>query len=260
MRALCAPLAVIMLTAMIGVHLPYGFSSVKLRAVTVHGAEFGPTGYELNLLYLAALLVLAVAPIELLSVDGWLDKRKTRLHASERHPSMRPTYRIVPATEQDLPFLPVIELAAAKLLIGHAPESALSETTSIRHFRQALAGGRLWVAVTGHIPVGFVHVELLPSGAPHLEEIDVHPSHGRQGLGRQLVATACDWVARQGHAAITLTTFRDVPFNMSFYARCGFHEVPGAELTPELAAIVKSEAERGLEAERRVVMRWSSGG
>jgi len=171
---------------------------------------------------------------------------------------MRPTYRIIPATEQDLHFLPVIELAAAKLLVGHAPETALNETTNIRHFRQAVAGGRLWIAVTSHVPVGFVHVELLPSGAPHLEEIDVHPSHGRQGLGRRLVATACDWVTRHGHSAITLTTFRDVPFNRAFYASCGFHEISASDLDPELAAIVKNEAERGLAPERRVVMRWPS--
>ncbi len=154
--------------------------------------------------------------------------------------------------------MPVIELAAAQLLVGHAPESVLHETTNVRHFRQALAGGRLWVAVTGHIPVGFAHVELLPSGAPHLEEIDVHPSHGRQGLGRRLVGATCDWVTRQGHPAITLTTFRDVPFNMRFYASCGFHEVSAADLGSELRAIVKNEAERGLAPERRVVMRWRS--
>ncbi|HVY31080.1 MAG TPA: DoxX family protein [Polyangiaceae bacterium] len=81
-RPLCLPLSVIMVTAMIGVHLPYGFSSVKLRAVTAQGAQFGPTGYEINLFYLAALLILAVAPVGSFSVDGWLDKRKRLLHAS----------------------------------------------------------------------------------------------------------------------------------------------------------------------------------
>src|SRR5262249_17360005 len=81
-RPLCLPLSIIMITAMIGVHLPYGFSSVKLRAVTAQGAQFGPTGYEINLFYLAALLILAVAPIGLFSVDGWLDKRRRLLHAS----------------------------------------------------------------------------------------------------------------------------------------------------------------------------------
>jgi putative oxidoreductase len=80
-RLLCLPLSVIMVTAMIGVHLPYGFSSVKLRAVTAEGAQFGPTGFEINLLYLAALLILAVAPIGLFSVDAWLDERKRQRSA-----------------------------------------------------------------------------------------------------------------------------------------------------------------------------------
>jgi putative oxidoreductase len=79
---LCAPMAVIMLTAMFAVHLPYGFSSIKLRAITAAGAQFGPTGYEINLLYLAALLILAIAPPGPLSVDAWLDKRRNRLHSS----------------------------------------------------------------------------------------------------------------------------------------------------------------------------------
>jgi len=57
---LSLPLAVVMLTAMLTVHLPYGFSSIKLRAVTAAGAEFGPPGYELNLLYIAGLAALAL--------------------------------------------------------------------------------------------------------------------------------------------------------------------------------------------------------
>ena len=52
-----------------------------------------------------------------------------------------------------------------------------------------------------------------------LEEIDVHPDHGRRGLGRRLVSAVCAWAARGGHRWLTLTTFRDVPFNMPFHAR-----------------------------------------
>jgi hypothetical protein len=37
------------------VHLPYGFSSIKLQTVTQAGAQFGQPGYETALLYLAAL-------------------------------------------------------------------------------------------------------------------------------------------------------------------------------------------------------------
>jgi putative oxidoreductase len=54
------PLAAILLVAAITVHLPYGFSSIKLRAVTAVGPVFGPPGYETDLLYLAALATLVL--------------------------------------------------------------------------------------------------------------------------------------------------------------------------------------------------------
>lgn len=66
---LSLPLAAIMLTAMFSVHFQYGFSSVRLKAVTAAGAEFGPIGYEMNLLYLAGLLTLALLGPGKLSVD-----------------------------------------------------------------------------------------------------------------------------------------------------------------------------------------------
>jgi len=49
------PMAAVLLVAMFTVHLPYGFSSIKLEAVTAAGAQFGPPGYEVDLLYLACL-------------------------------------------------------------------------------------------------------------------------------------------------------------------------------------------------------------
>lgn len=73
---LALPLAIVMLTALFSVHLPYGFSSIRLRAVTAAGAEFGPIGYELNLLYLAGLLTLAVGGSGKWSVDRWLRRRQ----------------------------------------------------------------------------------------------------------------------------------------------------------------------------------------
>ena len=79
---LSVPFAVIMVTAMVGVHLPYGFSSIKLRGITAAGAQFGPVGYELNLFYLVALFVLVVSPAGPFSIDAWLDKRRSQLHAS----------------------------------------------------------------------------------------------------------------------------------------------------------------------------------
>ena len=72
------PLAIILLVAMFTVHLPYGFSSIKLQAVTAAGAQFGPPGYEVSLLYLAALATLVLGRAGPWSVDEWLSQRKVR--------------------------------------------------------------------------------------------------------------------------------------------------------------------------------------
>jgi putative oxidoreductase len=58
------------LVAIFTVHLPYGFSSIKLLAVTPAGAQFGPVGYECNLLYLACLVALVIGGSGPLSVDN----------------------------------------------------------------------------------------------------------------------------------------------------------------------------------------------
>ena len=64
------PLAAILLVAAITVHLPYGFSSIKLREVTAAGPQFGPPGYETSLLYLAALAALVLGGPGPFAVDN----------------------------------------------------------------------------------------------------------------------------------------------------------------------------------------------
>jgi len=70
------PMAAVLLVAMLTVHLPYGFSSIKLQAVTAAGAQFGPPGFETNLLYLACLAALVVGGSGPLAIDGLLSKRR----------------------------------------------------------------------------------------------------------------------------------------------------------------------------------------
>jgi len=72
------PLTVVMTTALISVHLQYGFSSIRLKSITTSGAEFGPIGYELNLVYIAGLIALALAGPTKLSLDNWLMMRKPK--------------------------------------------------------------------------------------------------------------------------------------------------------------------------------------
>jgi putative oxidoreductase len=54
------PMAAVLLVAIITVHLPYGFSSIKLQAVTAAGARFGQPGIETDLLYLSCLAALVL--------------------------------------------------------------------------------------------------------------------------------------------------------------------------------------------------------
>jgi len=173
---------------------------------------------------------------------------------------MNARYAITSAREQDLARLAAIELAAAKLLTGHAPASVLRETTSRDVLRKALRDGHLWVVLADDVAVGFAHVEIIEVNAAHLEEIDMHPEHGRHGLGTKLVAHICEWAAAAGYDSLTLTTFRDVPWNMPFYARMGFQVVPDSELSPALRAVVDDERRRGLDPSSRVVMRRTFAG
>lgn len=169
---------------------------------------------------------------------------------------MIPGYQIVAARPQDIHLIPAIELAAVQLLEDYAPESVQVEISREEDLRKAQTDGRLWVALCGHTPVGFAHVIILASGGAHLEELDVHSEHGRRGLGTQLVATVCEWVQGRRYQALTLTTFREPPFNMPFYRRCGFNELPPEALTSDLRKIVAHETSRGLDPEKRVVMIW----
>lgn len=68
------PLTVILLVAVITVHLPYGFTSIKLRVVTAAGPQFGPPGYETNLLYIAALATLVLGGSGPFAADRWLPR------------------------------------------------------------------------------------------------------------------------------------------------------------------------------------------
>jgi putative oxidoreductase len=54
------PMTFVLLVAIFTVHIPNGFSSIKLQSVTTAGAHFGQPGYETDLLYLACLAALVL--------------------------------------------------------------------------------------------------------------------------------------------------------------------------------------------------------
>jgi putative oxidoreductase len=69
------PMAAVLLVAIFTVHLPYGFSSIKLISVTSGHAQLGPPGYETNLLYLACLAALVLGGSGPMAIDGYLRRK-----------------------------------------------------------------------------------------------------------------------------------------------------------------------------------------
>jgi putative oxidoreductase len=79
------PIAIVLLTALASIHLPYGFFSVKIVEVTATGTKFGPVGYEIIVLYLAGLFAVVLNGAGPLSIDDWLSNRaRNRASPSRR--------------------------------------------------------------------------------------------------------------------------------------------------------------------------------
>ena len=76
------PLIVMMLVAMFTVHLRYGFSAINTIGLTADGPQFGPPGYEVNLLYIAGLLALILGGAGPFSIDRLLARRQREQAAS----------------------------------------------------------------------------------------------------------------------------------------------------------------------------------
>jgi putative oxidoreductase len=64
------PAILVLVVAITTVHLPYGFSSIRLLSVSNGIAHFGPPGYECALLYIAGMVALVLAGPGPWSVDG----------------------------------------------------------------------------------------------------------------------------------------------------------------------------------------------
>ncbi|GAA0959308.1 GNAT family N-acetyltransferase [Kribbella koreensis] len=158
------------------------------------------------------------------------------------------------ARADELPLLRSIEKAAGVLFreIGMA-DVADHPPPSLEAFEAYQRAGLAWTAAdASDLAVGFVLVKLV-DGCAHIEQVSVHPAHGRQGIGRALIDEVGRWAAEQGLPALTLSTFRNVAFNGPYYARLGFRELE--VLTPGLVEIQRQEAAMGLDPAERVFMR-----
>ncbi len=158
------------------------------------------------------------------------------------------------AHRDEVSALPLLQVAAGEVfreldmaLVADGPRPAVAA------FAEAQRAERLLVAVDEGTVVGFLRLEVLDA-ALHVEQVTVAPSHGRRGIGRRLMLAAEDLARERGHDRMTLTAFRDVPFNGPFYESLGWEVLPADELPPDLAAARREEAAAGLDAWPRQAM------
>ncbi|GIH27945.1 GCN5 family N-acetyltransferase [Acrocarpospora phusangensis] len=147
----------------------------------------------------------------------------------------------------ELPELVGVELAADGLF-AEVGISFPAGTTSIEGCTEPER-----VIVAGRPAVGFALLAWV-DGVVHLDQLAVHPDHGRRGIGSALVEALCEHAAVVSDA-VTLTTYRDVPWNAPWYERRGFAVVEADRWGPEMAALVAHERELGIAVAPRVVMR-----
>ena len=169
---------------------------------------------------------------------------------------MEPGYRIRPARQSELAALPEIERLAAERFEDFGLAEVFSRiVTSLELLRARARAGQVWVAAgDDDRPIGFA-VGATLDGDAHLDELDVHPKHGRRGIGTALVETACAWARSAGYRAITLSTLRQVPWNAPFYVKLGFTILAETELTQTQRELLNYEARLGLPMNGRVLMR-----
>lgn len=170
-------------------------------------------------------------------------------------------YVIRLAEPGDVAGLPSVERRAACLYEEWLAETGLTpavleQVGTLDEFEDARRQGHLWVAVSPDAGViGFAQV-VVWGRIVHLDELDVVPEHGRKGVGSRLLDTVCRWAGAAGYERLTLSTFRDVPWNRPFYERREFSVVDPRDLSQEHVELVAEEHARGLRTELRVIMEY----
>ena len=165
-------------------------------------------------------------------------------------------YAITGADAEDVPALVEINLAADELFAGtglvdeaslteHVPETVLEDAIAMRH---------LFVARFGQVdPVGFA-LTSVREGVLYLDQVSVHPDHGRKGIGAALVDRVVADARDRKLGSVVLSTFRELPWNGPFYKKLGFKEIKPEQLAPWMQELEATQAE-SLDVSKRCFMR-----
>jgi len=163
-------------------------------------------------------------------------------------------YAIMRGGPQHVRAIPVIERAAGERFteIGMA-DVADGEVTPVPIVEERAEHGRLYVALARDEAVAGFLIWSPKDDLAFIEEVSVHPAHAGHRLAARLIdRLAAD--ARGAHSALSLTTFRDVPWNAPYYAKLGFVELARESVGPDHEESWRHQAQNGLDMSRRLFM------
>ena len=164
---------------------------------------------------------------------------------------------IRPTRDGDVSLLPEIERSSGDIFRQWPGLEWIAgdDVQSEEQHRSLVTNGVAFVAeMKGHGIVAFLNGEIAPD-ALHIWQIAVHREQQGRGIGRHLLAAAQHFATEHGNDALTLTTFRQVPWNEPYYQRLGFMTLDRDEIAPRLKAVLDAEERAGLPAGMRCAMR-----
>lgn len=152
-------------------------------------------------------------------------------------------YSITLAEMDDIPALISVDKAASALFesTGLLTEEALQDHVPSDVLDIEIPLGNVFVARNQHDwAVGFALIRPRGSGL-YLDQVSVHPDHGQKGLGRALVIRTLAEAEHRKLPHVSLSTFRDLPWNGPFYASMGFREIPRQQFEPYMIEIEEAQ-------------------
>jgi len=157
----------------------------------------------------------------------------------------------------DADFFPELEQSAGLSFRADRELAWLADADNLsaERYREIIGEGWSWIAEDAQArPTAFM-AATLEAEELHIWEFNVRLEYQRRGIGRGLLQRFIAEATAAKIPAITLTTFRDVPWNAPFYGSIGFEVVAHENLDSRLAGLLDAEERKGLPAERRCAMR-----
>lgn len=149
-----------------------------------------------------------------------------------------------------------VERAAALQFAAQGlPEIAAAEPTPEPLLRAAAQDGRLLLLRDPAEEIAGFALCDEKDGTTYLAELSLHPRAQGRRRGSVLIEAVAAWGRSRGRGWLTLSTFRDVPWNGPYYRRLGFAPMPAEAVGPELRAVRDREIANGLEGARREFLR-----